>query len=119
MKIYIFIALLSILPAKAFASSGDYYLNLAKCISYATVKGGLDGSKAVPRDYAVTIAALTEEYMFEASVLGFDDNMAHTFVVNELTRQNRIKNINGIEALTAEVGPVCRQLAANFSAAGN
>ena len=109
------IALLFMLPAKAIALDGDHYLNLATCISYASIKGDIGNKKPIPRDYAITISTLTEEYMFEAEVLGFDDNQAHTFIVNELMRQNRIKEEKGIETLTKEVGPTCKALARLFT----
>jgi hypothetical protein len=100
-----------LLPTLANAADGGRYLDLAKCMAYATVKGGLDGKKPVPADYANVLSILGEEYMFEASALGMDDNQAHTFVVNELVRQNRIKEEGGIVALEAELGGTCSALA--------
>ena len=98
-------------PTLSVAADGARYLDLAKCIAYATVKGGLDGKKEVPPDYAAVISVLGEEYMFEAGALGLNDDQAHTFVVTELMRQNRVKEEAGIEKLTEEVGPKCSSLA--------
>jgi hypothetical protein len=95
----------------AYAADGNRYLNLAQCMAYAAVKGGLDGKKAIPTPYAKMISALGEEYMFEASALGMDDDQAQTFVVNELTRQNRIKQEKGLQALADELGDTCSALA--------
>lgn len=106
------------LPTLANASDGARYLNLSQCMAYAAVKGGLDGKKEPPREYADVIAALGEEYMVEASMLGMDDNQAHTFVVNELIRQNRIKEEEGIDALHAELKEKCSALLQEIIAAG-
>nr|WP_250808364.1 hypothetical protein [Neorhizobium tomejilense] len=99
------------IPSLASSADGARYLDLAKCIAYATVKGGLDGKKDVPPEYAAVISLLGEEYMFEASALGLDDDQAHTFVVTELMRQNRVKEERGMETLTEEVGQTCSALA--------
>lgn len=107
-----------LLPTLASAADGTRYLDLAKCMTYATVKGGLDGKKPVPKDYADVISVLGEEYMFEAAALGMDDNEAQTFVVNELIRQNRIKEEKGMDALTAELGDTCSALAGQLIAGG-
>jgi hypothetical protein len=98
-------------PAIVGAADGARYLDLAKCMAFATVKGGLDGKKEVPPEYAQVISLLGQEYMFEASALGLDDDQAHTFVVTELMRQNRVKEERGMDALTAEIGTTCSDLA--------
>lgn len=113
----ILVAALVALPVTASAADSARYLDLAKCISFATVKGGLDGKKEIPADYAAVISVLGEEYMFEASALGMSDDQAHTFVVTELMRQNRMKEEKGMDALTAEVGATCSALADTFIAA--
>ncbi|MDW9481772.1 hypothetical protein GOB57_24290 [Sinorhizobium meliloti] len=104
-------AAIVVLPTLASAADGARYLDLAKCMAYATVKGGLDGKKPVAADYANVISMLGEEYMFEAAALGLDDDQAHTFVVNELVRQNRIKEEEGMDALAAELADTCAALA--------
>jgi Pyruvate/2-oxoacid:ferredoxin oxidoreductase gamma subunit len=111
LKYAITTAVMFLLPTLANAADGARYLDLAKCMTFATVKGGLDGKKPVPKDYADVISVLGEEYMFEATALGMDDNEAQTFIVNELIRQNRIKEEQGMDALTAELGETCSVLA--------
>ena len=112
------LAILTI-AAPAVAADGPRYLDLAKCMAYATVKGGLDGKKEVPAQYATAISAMGEEYMFEAAALGLDDDQAHTFVVTELMRQNRIKEEMGMDALSAEVGATCSKLADSIIGGGS
>jgi len=112
------VAVFSLIPAIAPAADGARYLDLAKCLSYATVKGGLDGKKEVPPEYAAVISVLGEEYMFEAAALGMDDDQAHTFVVNELARQNRMLEEGGMEVLKAELADTCSALADNIIGAG-
>jgi hypothetical protein len=111
-------AAIALLPTLANAADGTRYLDLAKCMAFAAVKGGLDGKKPVPADYANVLSVLGEEYMFEASALGMDDDQAQTFVVNELTRQNRIKQEKGMDALTAELGDTCSALAGTLIGGG-
>ena len=106
------------LPTLAQATDGSRYLDLSQCMAYATVKGGLDGKKDPPREYADVISALGDEYMIEASMLGMDDNQAHTFVVNELMRQNRIKEEEGMDALHAELKEKCSALLQEIISAG-
>lgn len=113
------VAAIVMLPSFANAADGDRYLNLAKCMAYATVKGDLDGKKPVPTDYAAVISVIGEEYMFEASALGMTDDQAHTFVVNELMRQNRIKQEQGMAVLTGEVGDTCSALAETLIGSGS
>ena len=117
LKIALLAALVSV-PSMASAADGARYLDLAKCMAFATVKGGLDGKKEIPADYAAAIAVLGEEYMFEASALGMNDDQAQTFVVTELVRQNRIKEEKGMDTLAAEVGPTCSALADSLIGAG-
>lgn len=106
-----------LLPSPLAAADGtaDRFLTLSKCMAYAAVKGGLDGEKPIPPEYAVVIAAIGEEYMFEARVIGMDDDAAHTAVVNELIRQNRIKREQGLDALAKDLGPLCSNLSEEFS----
>jgi hypothetical protein len=112
---YTLAALVALAPAAVKAEDGDRYLNLAKCMAYATVKADLDGKKAVPPEYSIAIATVGKEYMMEASFLGFDDNMAQTVVVNELMRMNRIKTEKGIGAVKAEVGDMCSRIATELT----
>ena len=114
---HLLIASFMLAPVSAHAIEGDRYLSLGKCMAYAAVKGGLDGKKDVPPEYAQVIQLLGQEYMFEAKTLGFTDEEAQMVFVNELMRQNRVKVEHGIEALTEEVGKLCSDLADEYKAA--
>lgn len=107
-----------LLPTLANAADGARYLSLSQCMAYAAVKGGLDGKKDPPREYADVISALGDEYMIESSMLGMDDNQAHTFVVNELMRQNRIKEEEGMDTLHAALKEKCSALLQEIISAG-
>ena len=113
-KIIIAIALFMSTTAPSQAADTDRYLSLAKCMAYAAVKGGVDGKKEIPADYAAVISLLGEEYMFEATALGLSDDQAHTFVVNELMRQNKMAAERGMDALNTEMKATCAAIADEF-----
>lgn len=108
---FIVASAIAISPAAAHASDGSRYLDLAKCIAYATVKGDLDGTKPIPQDYAVAIKTLGDEFLFEAKTLGFDDTQSQNTIVNELVRLNKLKQDKGIGAVKDELGQTCSDLA--------
>lgn len=105
------LAIAVILPATAHAEDNSRFLNLGKCMAYATVKGGIDGKKDIPADYLVALKVMLDEYMFEAEALGFSDQQAQDAFVNELMRQNREKKEKGLDTLKKELAETCATLA--------
>jgi hypothetical protein len=113
------IAVIVLAPVSAHAVDGDRYLTLGKCMAYAAVKGGLDGKKPIPPDYAQVIQLLGDEYMFEARTLGFTELQAQVAFATELVRQNKIKAEKGLPVLTDELGKLCSDLADEFKSANS
>lgn len=87
------------------------FRQIGECIAYYAVSSGMDGKKAVDPGTGQVISVLTGELMFEASVLGYDDDKAQTSVVEKLMAQNTVVNEQGTEALAAQYGPMCASLA--------
>lgn len=100
------------------AHSDDRRLDdLATCLAFAYVRNGLDGVKDVPVELVPGIMAIKEEFLFEASVSGLDDNAAQTMVVERLQEQNRLKEVNGADDVTTRYLPLCRQVAESLAPA--
>jgi hypothetical protein len=81
--------------------------DLGTCLAFSYVNAGLDGKREVPSDLLPGILALKDEFMFEASVNGLDDNAAQTYVVEQLTEQNRVKELKGPDAVKARYQDLC------------
>jgi hypothetical protein len=89
--------------------------DLARCLAFSFVKNGLDGVKDVPADLVPGIMAIKNEFLFEASVNGLDDNAAQTLVVERLQEQNKIKEINGLQEVVSRYLPLCRKVGESLS----
>lgn len=118
--------LLAAVAATAFAvspaSSADEaprndarFRQLGDCMAFYAVAGGVDGKTQVDPALAATITALGSELMFEASVLGYDDDKAQTYVVNKLVERNTEVNEKGSAEMTASYGPMCSALAESLT----
>lgn len=89
--------------------------NLGTCLAFAFVNGGLDGKKEVPEELLPGIMALKDEFLFEASINNLDDNTAQTYIVDQLTEQNKIKELKGIGAVRDKHLETCAALADTMS----
>lgn len=87
------------------------YNELGECMAFIAVDSGVDGKKSVHPDTAKTISAIGAEFMFEASMLGYDDNIAQTFVVEKLQAMNLQTNEMGSGSLRQQYGEKCREVA--------
>jgi hypothetical protein len=89
--------------------------DLATCLAFSFVKNGLDGVKDVPADLIPGILVIKDEFLFEASVNGLDDNAAQTLVVERLQEQNKIKEISGLNEVVSRYLPLCRSVGESLS----
>lgn len=110
------LAVLALLFSGAFVSAGEAadtqrYNDLGVCMAFIAVDSGIDGKRDVDPSLGQTIAAIGAEFMFEATVLGYDDNTAQTFVVSKLQEMNLQVNEMGSAALKEEFGPKCKEVA--------
>jgi len=105
-------AAVALFAHKSYAQSADEsrYKELGTCMAYVAVINDLDGKRQVEAEAGSALAALGNEFMFEASLLGYDDNQAHTYVVEELVRLNMQSREFGAQAVEAEHGGHCRAL---------
>lgn len=87
------------------------YLSLAKCIAYATLKGGVGGTEPVPQEYLVVIQTLGNRFMNQSAVMGIPVDEARMQVVTELVRLNRIKLEQGMDAVNTDAKVECSALA--------
>lgn len=94
------------------AADETRFRQLGECMAYFAVISGMDGKKEVPPAVAGQIAALGSELMFEASVLGYDDDRAHTSVVEKLVEMNTVVSEQGTQALSASYSAMCDAVAA-------
>lgn len=94
------------------------FRQLGECIAYFAVASGMDGKKEVPPPIASRISLLGGELMFEASVLGYDDDKAHTSVVEKLMEMNTVVAEQGTVALSSYAG-MCEALVASLQETGN
>lgn len=94
------------------------FRQLGDCMAYLAVAGGLDGKKDVDPALGAMISTLGTELMFEASVLGYNDDKAQTYVVNRLMERNTEANEKGTEEMKASYGPMCAALAASVTGKG-
>lgn len=101
----------ALVSTTAMAADRQRMEDLGKCLSFSFVNGGLDGMKEVPSDLLPGIMALKDEFLFEASINSLDDNAAQTYIVDQLTEQNKIKELKGIEAVRAEYLDLCTRVA--------
>ncbi|NTF17916.1 hypothetical protein G6L37_05835 [Agrobacterium rubi] len=90
--------------------------DLGTCLAFSYVANGLDGKLEVPAELLPGIMAIKDEFMFEASINGLDDNAAQTYVVDQLTEQNRIKELKGIEAVREKHVELCTRVAESLAA---
>lgn len=90
------------------------YEALARCMAYFAVAAGMDGNSDVAPEAAARIVAIRDEFMFEASLLGHSDAVAHTFVVERLVEINRAVAEAGPAAVAAEHAPSCDILSASL-----
>ena len=97
--------------ATAQESDDTRFRQIAECTAFFSVSSGMDGNSQVAPEAAAIISALASELMFEASILGYDDDRAHTAVVERLMDQNALVNERGTEALAASHGSMCAALA--------
>lgn len=91
--------------------------DVGTCLAFSYVNNGLDGKRAVPDELLNGIVALKDEFMFEASINGLDDNAAQTYVVEQLTEQNRIKQLKGVEAVREKYLDLCAGIAEGLATA--
>lgn len=118
-KLILAAAAVAAIASSADAADHKRMDDLAACLAFSFVKNGLDGVKEVPADLLPGIMAIKEEFLFEASVNGLDDNAAQTLVVEQLQEQNKLKEINGLEDVTAKYLPLCRAVGESLSQAGS
>lgn len=95
----------------AHAADQQRMKDLGTCLAFSYVNAGLDGKKDVPEDLLPGIMAIKDEYMFEATVNGLDDNAAQTFVVEQLAEQNRMSQEKGVDTVRAMYRPLCSDVA--------
>lgn len=108
----------AVLPASAqdpAPHSDARFRQLGDCMAFFAVAGGLDGKKDVDPNLAQKIADMGTELMFEASILGYDDDKAQTYVVNRLVERNTEVNENGSDEMIANYGPMCTALSDQVS----
>jgi hypothetical protein len=91
--------------------------DVGSCLAFSYVNNGLDGQREVPKELLNGILALKDEFMFEASINGLDDNAAQTYVVEQLTEQNRVKELKGIEVVREKYLDLCAGIAEDMAAA--
>jgi hypothetical protein len=103
--------------AMAQAADPKRMQDVGTCLAFSYVNNGLDGKRDVPDELMSGILALKDEFMFEASINGLDDNAAQTYVVEQLTDQNRIKQLKGIEAVREKYLDLCSGIAEGMAAA--
>jgi hypothetical protein len=84
---------------------------LGACLAFSYIANGLDGRKDVPEELLPGILALKDEFMFEASINGLDDNAAHTLVVEHLAEQNRVRELKGMASVRERYLPLCSRVA--------
>lgn len=89
--------------------------DLATCLAFSFVRNGLDGVKDVPADLLPGIMAIKDEFLFEASINGLDDNAAQTLIVERLQDQNKLKEMNGLDEVSKRYLPLCRQVGESLS----
>lgn len=89
--------------------------DLGTCLAFSYVANGLDGKADVPADLLPGILAIKDEFMFEASINGLDDNAAQTYVVEQLTEQNRIRELKGLSDVRAKYLDLCTQVAESLA----
>ncbi len=104
-------AIMTSSAATAQAADSQRMQDLGTCLAFSYVNNELDGKKEVPPELLNGILALKDEFMFEASINGLDDNAAQTYVVEQLTEQNRIKELKGIEAVREKYLDLCAGIA--------
>lgn len=85
--------------------------DLGTCLAFSYVANDLDGKLDVPKDLLPGILAIKDEFMFEASINSLDDNAAQTYVVEQLTEQNKIRELKGIEAVREKYLDLCTEVA--------
>lgn len=103
-------AMVAFVPVQAFAQDvpeATRFRQIGECMAYFAVVSGMDGKKEVPPAVSARLAALGSEFMFEASILGYDDDRAHTSVVEKLIEMNTIISEQGTQALVASHGTMC------------
>jgi len=93
------------------------FRQLGMCIAYFAVVSGMDGKKEVPPALAARISSLASEMMFEATLLGYDDDTAHTSVVEKLVEMNTVVAEEGTGALVRANGQMCEAVAAQVEGA--
>jgi hypothetical protein len=107
-----------ILISSAQAADTARLEDLGACLAFSYVNNNLDGKREVPADLLGGILAIKDEFMFEASMNGLDDNKAQTLVVEQLTEQNRIKELKGIEAVREKYLDLCISVADSLASKG-
>lgn len=100
------------------AADDTRFRQLGECMAYFAVASGMDGRKEVDPAIARMLSVLGSELMFEASLLGYDDDRAHTAVVEKLVELNTVANEKGAEAVSASHGAMCTALASKTMPAG-
>jgi hypothetical protein len=103
--------------AMAQAADTKRMQDVGTCLAFSYVNNGLDGKREVPKELLNGILALKDEFMFEASINGLDDNAAQTYVVEQLTEQNRVKELKGIEVVREKYLDLCAGIAEDMAAA--
>jgi hypothetical protein len=104
-------------PAMAQAPDTKRMEDLGTCLAFSYVNNGLDGKVDPPEELREGIVALRNEYVNEATWLSRDDNAAHTFVVEQLMEQNRIKELKGIEAVRSRYLKLCQEVGQSLESA--
>lgn len=89
------------------AMAEERYEELASCIAYFAIENGVDGKSAVDDETSDVIAGMVNEFMFEASVKGVDDDTAHTAIVDELVLMNMVVREGGTQLLTQRYQTTC------------
>lgn len=100
-------AFLALSSAAAHAADPQRMHDLGACLAFSYINAELDGKRDVPSDLLPGILALKDEFMFEASINGLDDDAAQTLVVEQLTEQNRIKELKGLDAVRERYKDLC------------
>lgn len=106
-----FLLIASPAVASETSASPTRFSELGECLAFIAIESGVDGKKEVHEDVATTLSAMGSEFMFEASLMGLDDNTAHTFVVEKLVEMNLTANEQGSEAVRSQYGDKCRDVA--------
>ena len=89
--------------------------DLGTCLAFSYVVNGLDGKVDVPADLLPGILALKDEFMFEASIHGLDDDTAQTYVVEQLIEQNRVRELKGIDEVREKYLELCAGIAESLA----